>query len=98
MAVDVDSDYAVLGAKDLHLGKSAVSENFSSVLGEAQRRGVKHDTGGDALSVPSVRGMGRVAGVECGKLVGELSRELLAGAHEAADAAHVWNISSAEPL
>ena len=50
------------------------------------------------MSVPSVRGMGRVAGVECGKLVGELSRELLAGAHEAADAAYVWNISSAEPL
>ena len=37
-------------------------------------------------------------GVELGELVGEPSEELLAGALEAADAAHVSNISSEEPL
>ena len=38
------------------------------------------------------------AEVELGELVGELSKEPLAGLLEAADAAHVCNLSSAEPL
>ena len=37
-------------------------------------------------------------GVKLGELAGELSKEPLAGALEAADAAHVSNLSSAEPL
>ena len=32
------------------------------------------------------------------ELVDELSKELLVGALEAADAAHVWSLSSAGPL
>ena len=43
------------------------------------------------------RDMGRAVGVELGELVDELSKELLAGALEAADAARVSNLSSAEP-
>ena len=42
--------------------------------------------------------MGRACGVGLWVLVGVLIRELLAGALEAADAAHGWNLSSAEPL
>ena len=42
--------------------------------------------------------MGRVVGVELRELVDELIKEPLAGALEAADATHVSNISSAEPL
>ena len=42
--------------------------------------------------------MGGVVEVKPGKLVDELSKEPLAGALGAADAAHVCNLSSAEPL
>ena len=42
--------------------------------------------------------MGRVVGIGLGELVGELSKEPLKGALEAADAAYVSNLSSAEPL
>ena len=86
------------GMKGLHVGKSAVSECFSYIPGEVDRRGVKHEIGDDALSVPQGLGMGRAIGVELWKWVSELSKELLAGALEAADTAHVWNLSSAEPL
>ena len=61
-------------------------------------RGVKHKIWESALSEPQGRGMGRAVGVGLWKLVGELSKELLAGALQAADTAHVWNLSPAEPL
>ena len=38
------------GRKGLHVGKGAVSEHFSNILGEVDRRGVKHEIEGDALS------------------------------------------------
>ena len=40
--------------------------------------------------------MGGVVGVEVGKLVDDLSKELFAGVPVGADAAHVCNLSSAE--
>ena len=40
------------GRRDLHVGKSAVLENFGNILGEVDRRGVKHEIGDAALSVP----------------------------------------------
>ena len=43
-------------------------------------------------------GMGRAVGVELPESVDELRKESLAGALEAADAAHVWDLCSAEPL
>ena len=42
--------------------------------------------------------MGGAIGVELGEMVDELSKEPLVGVLEAANAAHVCNISSAEPL
>ena len=67
-------------------------------LGEVERRGVKHDTGDGALSVPQCPGMGRAVGVELWELFGELGKEPLAGALEAADAAHVRDLCPAVPL
>ena len=69
-----------------------------SVLATFQGRSINHEIGDDALSVPQGLGMGRAIGVELWKWVSELSKELLAGALDAADTAHVWNLSSAEPL
>ena len=40
------------GRKGLHVGKSAVSKNFSNNLREVDRRGGKHEIGGDSLSEP----------------------------------------------
>ena len=51
-----------------------------------------------ALSVPQVRGMDRAVEVELGELVDEPSTDPLASALEAAGAAHVWYLISAEPL
>ena len=48
--------------------------------------------------VPQGPGMGRAVGIELWDLFGELGKEPLAGAFEAADAAHVRNLSPAEPL
>ena len=47
---------------------------------------------------PQGRSIGRAAGVGRWELVGELSKEPLASALEAADAAHVRDLSSAELL
>ena len=47
----MDSDYAAPGRKGLRAGKSAVSERFSSIFGELDRLGVKHEIGDDSLSV-----------------------------------------------
>ena len=63
------------GRKGLHVGKTAVFEHISNILGEVARRGVKHETGDDALSVPHARGLGRVVEVELGELIDELSKE-----------------------
>ena len=81
------------GRKDLHFGKAAVSGRFSYTPGEVERRGIKHETGDHALSVPQGLSMGRVDGAELGESVGELDKEPLAVALEAADAAHAWNPS-----
>ena len=67
------------GCKGLYAGKSAASEHFSYIPGEVDRRGAKHKTGGDALSVPQCLGMGRVVGGGLWELVAELSNEPLAG-------------------
>ena len=40
------------GRKGFHVGKSAASEHVGSIVGEVDRRGVKHEIGDDALSVP----------------------------------------------
>ena len=40
------------GRKGLHVGKGSVSENCSCTPREVDRRGVRHETGSDALSVP----------------------------------------------
>ena len=52
------------GRKGLHVGKIVVSEHLSSILGEVDRRGVKHKTGDGALSVPQGLGIGRTVWVE----------------------------------
>ena len=71
---------------------------FSSSLREVDRRGIKHETGDGALSMPQGLGMGRLVGVELWELVNELSKEPIAGALEAADTAHAKNHSPAELL
>ena len=40
------------GRKGLHVGKSAVSEHFSDILGEVDRRYVEQKVRDDALSEP----------------------------------------------
>ena len=57
--------------KGHHVGKNAISENFSYIRGEVDRRGVMHEIGDDALSEPQGLGMGRVIGVELWELVDE---------------------------
>ena len=81
------------GRRGLHVGKSAVSERFSYILGEVERHGVKNEIGDGALSESLGPGMDRAVGVELWELFGELGKEPLAGALEAAGAAHVRNLS-----
>ena len=40
------------GRKGIHVGKSLVSEHFSNILGEVDRRDVEQEIGDDALSEP----------------------------------------------
>ena len=55
------------GRKGLHVGKSAVSENFSSILGEVDRRDVEQKIGEGALSEPQVLGIGGAVWSSSGK-------------------------------
>ena len=75
-----------------------VAESFSYILGGVHRLGINREIEDGALSEPQGRAMGRADGVEVWELVDELGKEPIAGALEAADAAHVRNLSSAEPL
>ena len=73
----MDSELAAPGARACMPARVRFSEHFSSIFGEVDRRGVKHDTGGAALSVPCGLGMGRASGIELWGLVGEVSKESL---------------------
>ena len=75
--------------KGLHVGKSAVSERPSYIPGEVDRRAVRHETRDNALSVSQGGGIGKVVEVKLWLLVGKLSKELVVGALEAADTAHL---------
>ena len=82
--MDSDSPFQAQGSS-LRQGRGL--QGFSLNLGEVERHGVKHKIGDGSLLLPQGPGMGRAVGVENWELFGELGKEPLAGALEAAVAA-----------